>query len=419
MIKIAEIIAIGDEILGGRTVDTNSSWLAAELKKCGILIAKKQVVSDSLDEIFLALDQIKNTTKFVFISGGLGPTRDDLTKDVITKYFGGTLEFDQEIYDNLAERYKIRGKDFLEINKEQCYFPDNAEKILNSIGTATGMVFTKNECTYFVLPGVPQEFKGMYEHIVLPDICSKIENQYEEINLRTTGIPESELAVYVEKVMQNYTDILLGYYPSYHGVDLRLSAVSKSDKIRKLVRDLKSELGDIIYEEGYGDLVETLAELIKNSKYSFAVAESCSGGLVSHRITSFSGASDYFKEGIVVYSNEAKMKYLDVQNITLDKFGAVSRETVTEMLKGLKKRSGADICAAISGIAGPGGGSVEKPVGTVWMGVAFQDKEIVIEKHFTNNRKRNIHLSTQALINLIRLFVLDSPQLGKINQYWK
>lgn len=419
MKRTAEIIAIGNEILSGNTVDTNSAWLAARLKSCAILISRKQVIADEKSDIIAALDLIRPETEFVFLSGGLGPTRDDRTKAVITHYFGGELVFREEIFTELSERYRIRGKAFLERNREQCVFPSNAEVIPNQIGTAPGMHFSAGDRQYFIMPGVPSEMKSMVDKHILPMICRSAEAEFMELNLRTTGIPESELTLLTEDIMADFQELDIGYYPGYHGVDIRLSAMGVNDRINELAGLLRKKLGDIIYSEGQADLIQVIAGLLRKRNLKLALAESCTGGLMAHRITKYPGASDFFLESTVVYSDKAKMDRLKVKDETLKKHGAVSRETVAEMLSGLQESSGADLCAAISGIAGPSGATPEKPLGTVWMGVLLNGNMTILEKHFSNDRIRNIHLSAQVLFNMIRLVLIDSPQMELLEKYWK
>ncbi len=419
MTRQAEIIAIGNEILGGHTIDTNSSWLASQLKDCGVLVRRKQVVRDSREDVLLALSQIHDSTEFIFISGGLGPTRDDITKEIIAEYFSDSLEFNEDIYQDLKSRYGHRGQDFLDKNRNQAIFPKNATRIFNDLGSASGISYTRDGKQYFVMPGVPAELKGMCQVRIFPMICDSSHDGYSEVTLRTTGIPESELAARIETVFQDYDSVNIGYYPSYSGVDLRLGEEGDGPHLDELVNALTAVLGDFIYAEGTTDMVEVVSRMMTSDNLSLALAESCTGGYVAHRITSCAGASAYLREGLVVYSNDAKIKRLGVNPETLDKYGAVSRETVLEMLRGLHRSSGAQICAAVSGIAGPEGGSPEKPVGTVWLGVSDGQKELCVQKHFSQDRTRNIHLSAQALLDLVRLLLADSRQLDEHNSYWK
>jgi len=415
----AEIIAIGNEILAGHTVDTNSSWISTALRRCGITVRKKQVISDKREEIQSALKQVRPDSDLIFISGGLGPTRDDITKQVISEFFQCELVFDAAIFEELRQRYRIRGQAFLEKNRGQAYFPFGAEKIVNHLGTATGMLFRRGEQRYFVMPGVPSEMKTMMDREILPQLCVTRELSLREGVLRTTGIPESELAALVEPMMKEFEDIELGYYPGYHGVDLRFSAEGSEEVLDGVLEAVKAALGDIVYSDDSRDLVTVLSDLLRERGQTLALAESCSGGLAAHKLTMVPGASQVLREGLVTYSNESKMKRLGLAAELLESFGAVSRETVAAMLQGLRDSSDADLFAAVSGIAGPDGGSEEKPVGTVWMGVADREKELIVLKHFSSDRTRNIQFSAQNLLNLIRLFILDSPQTAVLKEYWK
>lgn len=404
----AEIIVIGDEVLGGYTIDTNSSWISQELNRCGIETRRKMTVSDTEESIVWALNAIHPDTKLVFITGGLGPTRDDRTKAIITRYFGGSLYLDETLLAALKERFARMNRPFIASNETQAWLPDNARIIPNRYGTAQGMIFQKGECRFIVMPGVPMEMKGIMSDTVLPEICQQQEEQYVEITLRTTGIFESALAERIEPIFEKFPAVKLGYYPGYRGVDLRLGQMvsDKDADIYKAKAELLADLKEFYYAENTTDITEVVAGLLNGRQWTMAVAESCTGGTLAQRITANPGASEYFREGIVTYSNEAKIKYLGVKPETLDQFGAVSAQVVTEMAEGMRRVSGADIVAAVSGIAGPDGGSDEKPVGLVYVAVATAERTIWREYRFFRRREQNIQFSAQAALNLVRMELL-------------
>lgn len=400
----AEIIVIGDEVLGGYTVDTNSSWISQQLNPCGIETRRKMVVSDTEEEIVWALNAVHPSTQLIFITGGLGPTRDDRSKAIITRYFGGDLYLDENLLTALKERFTRMNRPFTENNRSQAWLPDNAEIIPNHHGTAQGMIFTKAAQKYFVMPGVPMEMKGMMTETILPQYCRVSEEKYVEITMRTTGIFESALAEKIEAIFEKYPNVKLGYYPGYRGVDLRIGQLvtDSNAEIYQVQTELIRGLKGFYYGEGTTDITEIIAALLKEKKWTIAIAESCTGGTIAQRITANPGASHYFKEGIVTYSNDAKMKYLGVKAETLEDFGAVSEQVATEMAEGMRIHSGADISVAVTGIAGPDGGSDDKPVGMVYAAVSTEKRSLCRLYQFFRRREQNIQFSTQAALNLVR-----------------
>jgi nicotinamide-nucleotide amidase len=407
MRRQAEIIVIGDEVLGGYTIDTNSAWISQQLSKCGIETRRKQVVSDIPDEIHLAMSRVATKTDLIFITGGLGPTRDDLTKSAITDYFGGKLILDEAYLDELRQRFAAMNRPFNENNISQAYIPDNAGVIPNQHGTALGMHFQKDGKDWFVMPGVPMEMKGMMTETILPEFCRENDNDWTEITLRTTGIFESALAEIVEPQFEDYLDLKLAFYPGPRGVDLRIGG-PRGERLEQAAARLRSFLKAWYYADGTKDLSALLGEMLLSRGMKLAVAESCTGGLIAHRITANPGSSQWFLEGIISYSNEAKMRYLGVQAETLEKYGAVSEATVNEMAEGLLKSSGADITVAVSGIAGPDGGTPDKPVGTTFIAAAMKHQSIAAHFRFFRGRDKNKEFAAQAALNLARQLLQES-----------
>ncbi len=407
MRKQAEMIIIGDEVLGGYTIDTNSAWISQQLAKCGVETFRKQVVSDIPEEIHLALSRVAPASELVFITGGLGPTRDDRTKAAIAEFFGGKLILDEVYLEELRQRFARMHRPFNENNVSQAYVPDNAQTIPNRNGTALGLHFQKDGKAWFVMPGVPMEMKGMMEESILPMVCHEDAQAWTEITLRTTGIFESALAEIVEPKFLNYSDIKLAFYPGPRGVDLRIGG-PRGERLEAAATMLRNFLQEWYYADGTKDLSAILGEMLVSRNMKLAVAESCTGGLIAHRITANPGSSSWFLEGIVSYSNEAKIHYLGVKPETLEKFGAVSEATVIEMAEGLLQRSKADLTIAVSGIAGPGGGTSEKPVGTTFIATAMKHKTVAQQFHFFRGRDKNKEFAAQAALNLARKLLQES-----------
>lgn len=403
MTVFAEIISIGDEILSGSTLDTNAHWLTCELTDMNISVIRRHTISDDRDEIVHALKSVSPKTDIVMITGGLGPTRDDITKKTITEYFSGMLVFSDEYYKNILEKLKKRNPLIPASNKEQAFIPDNAEILPNVTGTAAGLLFRDKGRRIFVLPGVPSEMKQIFSESIGPVLKKLTLEKFRILIFRTTGIMESEIVDRIDEGLDKFNDIKVGYYPSVFGVTLKI-ALRKDDP--REVEDIRTyiykAIGEYIFTEDNRDLTEVVAALLLSKKWRLAVAESCTGGLISHRITENSGSSRYFLEGRITYSNESKINQLGVSLHTLNKFGAVSKETVIEMAEGLKKISEAEVVLSISGIAGPGGGTPDKPVGTVWICVITPDKMETRHILFNKSRSLNKAYASQAALELLR-----------------
>ncbi|MDZ7797220.1 MAG: CinA family nicotinamide mononucleotide deamidase-related protein [Candidatus Marinimicrobia bacterium] len=402
----AEIINIGDELLAGHTVNANAAWISRSLRSAGIAVSRHIVIPDEKNAIIYALDHLLDTTSYVFITGGLGPTGDDRTKAVISAYFGGDLVFMPEIYKKVEEFFRARGRTPSPANREQAYQPDNAELVPNSRGTASGMIFRKERRTYYVMPGVPFEMQSMMTDSILPKLTGGTGVRDVELQINTFGIPESELADMITEHFPGIEkDIILGYYPSLRGITLRL----RSHKMKTLEawhKKIRSLLGDAVYAVNGGSLASCVVRMCREKQISLASAESCTGGLIGDMITDIPGASDIYKQGYIVYSNEAKNQLLGVDPGLIKKYGAVSRECVTAMAEGLRKVSNCDIAVAVSGIAGPSGGSSEKPVGTVWIAVFYKTKITANKLSFDRGRRNNKEFSANTALNAVRLAMI-------------
>ena len=404
---LAEIINIGDELLAGHTLNTNAIWMSKELKNIGIKVIKHIVIADEKESIIEALDQVARGTNYIFITGGLGPTEDDRTKAVITSYFGGQLEFSVEAYKWVEEFFTKRGRIPSERNKGQAIIPNNAERIINKMGTASGMIFRKDGKSFFVMPGVPYEMQNMMTESILPELAKYSKVLNTELQVNTFGLPESEIADRIMDVMPDIEqEMSIGYYPSVKGITIRLSGSDKL-KVEKAQMKIQKLLGDSVYSLLNKSIAEIVVNICKNKGLIITVAESCTGGSIADMITNVPGSSTVFKEGFIVYSNEAKIRSLRVEPYILDKYGAVSEETVEAMAKGLKNKTGADIAIGVSGIAGPDGATPGKPVGLVYLAVAYRERIYIQKINLDRGRIKNKEYAARAALNRVRLALID------------
>jgi nicotinamide-nucleotide amidase len=407
---LAELLTIGDEILYGQIVDTNSQWMSVELDKVGIKVIRKTTVGDQEDEILTAFAEAEKRADIVLITGGLGPTSDDLTKPLLARYFNCKLEIHEEALQEITAFFKSRGREMIEPNRQQAALPVCCTKITNPIGTAPGMWFEKNGKVFMSMPGVPHEMKKMMTERVIHKLKEKFQtpNIYHRV-IRTIGIGESFLAEKIATWENSLPEhIKLAYLPSLGEVKLRLTGFSNSsthleNEIDVLVEKLKVIAGDYIY--GYGDesIEVAIGKMLRQRNLTISMAESCTGGYLSHLITSVPGCSDYFLGSMVPYAYEIKMRQLGVKPEVLEKYGAVSEPTIIEMANIVRAKFNTDIGVATSGIAGPGGATPEKPVGMVW--IAYSDKHQTVTKklQISTDRAINIKMASAAVLNLIRL----------------
>ena len=409
----ADIITIGDEILIGQITDTNSVFIAEKLNNSGFEIRQITSVADTKEHIFEVLDEVSKYTDLVVITGGLGPTEDDLTKQTLADYFGSKLILNEDVLEDVKQFVRNKGFTLNERNIKQAEIPDNCKIIRNKNGTAAGMWFEKDDTVFISMPAVPFEMKEMFEVRVLPLLKEKFKlPKVIHKNILTYGFPESSLAEKLSDWEQNlHSKISLAYLPSPERIRLRLSMIcdteEKADKILNAeVQKLKDIIGENIFGCGDGFLQDSLAEILKEKNVTVSTAESCTSGNIARLITSVPGSSSYFKGGIAAYSNDVKTALLKVSEETLEKYGAVSKEVVEQMVKGQLELFNTDYGIAVSGIAGPDGGTEEKPVGTTW--IAVGNKEKIIAKKYTFGTRRLLNVrfaSTRAMDNL-RRFIL-------------
>jgi nicotinamide-nucleotide amidase len=406
----AELLTIGDEILYGQIIDTNTQWLGLELTNIGIKIIRKTSVGDIEEEILTAFAEAEKRADIVLITGGLGPTSDDLTKPCLGKFFNCELKIHEEALQEVTEFFKSRGRELTEVNRQQASLPICCNKITNKMGTAPGMWFQRNNKVFISMPGVPHEMKRMMTDIIIPRLQKTFTTPIiHHTVIHTAGIGESFLAEKISSWEQSLPKHFgLAYLPSLGEVKLRLTAMgdNKNELVTQaeaLIEKLKLIAGDYIFGFGETSLEAVVGTMLSKKKLTLAIAESCTGGYLSHLITSIPGSSDYFRGSIIPYAYEIKMRELGVSTQTLEKHGAVSEPTIIEMATLVRKKFNTDIGVATSGIAGPGGETPEKPVGTVWIAYSDKHKTITRKLQLSKDRMINIRLASVNALNLIRL----------------
>lgn len=411
----AEIITIGDELLIGQVIDTNSAWMAAQLNTIGVDVKQITSIADTRLQILHTLAEAGNRARVVLISGGLGPTRDDITKQTLCEYFNTNLIIDESALADITAFFARRGISMTELNRKQSEMPALCTSIPNPVGTARGMWFEKENTIYISMPGVPFEMKTIMTDYVLPALKKRFSNTaVVHRTILTTGLGESFLAARIEAWENSLPGyIKLAYLPQPGIVRLRLTARGcHEDKLQKEINTLTENLYNLIPELIFGEGTETLegviGKLLLSKKQTMATAESCTGGSIAQKITSVAGSSAYYKGSVVAYSNEIKQQVLNINHELLARNGAVSREVVEQMAQGACRVLNTNWAISVSGIAGPDGGTVEKPVGTVWIGVAGPDGVTAQKFLFGDNRERNIVRATVAALNMLRSKILQS-----------
>ena len=408
----AEIITIGDELLYGQIQDFNSSFISEKLTDEGIDVVFKTSVGDDINRIAEAFNIARLRADVIIASGGLGPTSDDLTKKAVVKAFKRNLVFHQEILKQIEDLFHKRGSPMPKINQNQALIPQGAKALSNLWGVAPGIFLQDKETVFFALPGVPVEMKWMLENEVLPILrAKKPEHFILHRKLKTTGISESALYEKIEKLIDPKREIKVAFLPGYLGVDIRLTTESRDKnqaqvKIDEFEQKIREVLGTYIYGVDEQTLEEEVGKLLLERKKTIAVAESCTGGLIGARFTNISGSSKYFERGVVTYSNEAKTELLGVPKEIIEKYGAVSEEVAILMAEGVRKLAKTDYGLSVTGIAGPTGGTPQKPVGLVFIGFAHENDSFSQKFLFGEDRKSNRERASQAALNLVRLFLI-------------
>ncbi|MCX6238512.1 MAG: competence/damage-inducible protein A [Bacteroidia bacterium] len=409
----ADLITIGDEILIGQIVDTNSAWMAQQLNDEGINVHQITSISDQPEHIISTLNESGKKASLVLVTGGLGPTKDDRTKSALCTFFGTQLIENKEVLEHINQLLIPRGIAINTLNREQAHVPATAIILPNKLGTAPGLLFNHEGTIFVFMPGVPFEMKYLMENEVLPRI-KKLFNTSTIIHrtVLTQGLPESILAERIDDWEDSLPEcISLAYLPSPESMRLRLSARGDDKEyLSNLLEQNIKELTEIIpgYIFGYEDdtMAGNIGKILKEKGLTVSVAESCTGGNIAHFFTLNPGSSEYFKGGVVAYSNEIKVKLLGIDPQLIAENGAVSKEVVEAMAVAVRQLLQTDYAIATSGIAGPGGGIPEKPVGTVWIAAADSDSVVSKTFNFGNNRKRNIIRSSQTALNMLRLQLL-------------
>jgi len=405
----ASILTIGTELLIGQVLDTNAHWLSQELNKLGITIVERRTINDNHELIIDSIRELSLKSNFILTTGGLGPTKDDITKKAIADYLEVDLHYDEEIYKRIVYAFEIRNIPITSAHKEQCYFPDGVKLLENKLGTAPGMLLEKENISLISMPGVPYEMKYIFENGVKAFLATRnIEITSAHRTIRTVGVGET----IIEQKIQDIEDRLLpnysiAYLPSIAQVRVRISgkdddANALNSQLEKYKTEISQQIEEYVY--GFGDIQfqEAIQKIMIENGQTLSLAESCTGGYLSHIITEVPGCSAYYKGSIVAYSYEAKMKHLGVSEELLAKYGAVSEETVISMAEGCKVVMNSDFAISASGIAGPGGGMPNKPVGTVW--IACTDGQTTKTRKLTLSKDRLINIKYTAIqaLNLLR-----------------
>jgi nicotinamide-nucleotide amidase len=412
MITTAEIISIGDELLYGQTLDTNAHWISNKLDEYNIKVFQRTTIGDDADQILNAFATAAERVDIVLITGGLGPTKDDLTKSLLAEYFGVGMVRHEEVLRDITLLFAKASREVTALNAQQADLPANCQKITNPVGTAPGMWFYEKNTVFVAMPGVPYEMKSIMTQGILPKLHEMFSKGVLHHHIiKTIGITESNLSDLIEDWEVNLPNhIKLAYLPTKGQVKLRMTG--SGDDLNTLKQEIDAlkmaimpKIAKYVYGFGTDSLEGVIGQLLNNNNLTLATAESCTGGYLAHMITSVPGSSRYFKGSVIAYSNEVKITQLGVSTEDLKQQGAVSEEVAKAMAEGVRKELNADIAIATTGIAGPDGGTAEKPVGTVW--IAYSDKHKTLAKKFNFSRDRTfiVHWSALAALNMIRLNV--------------
>ena len=396
----AEIISVGTEILLGDIVNTNAQYVAKELASIGIEVYHQSTVGDNVERLYECFKESLERSDVVITTGGLGPTKDDLTKEVAAKFFGQELVLHEPSWEYIKSLIQRRGKEIAPNNKKQAYFPESAIILKNNNGTAPGAILKKDDKAIIVLPGPPKEMKAMFNESVMPYLNQFTDFKLISKTLRLYGIGESDLEIAIMDILDEQTNPTVALYAKEMEVTIRLTAKATDEEealklIEPVENRIRERVGKFIYTnddkyngESQNVLEEIVAKLLVEKDLKVATAESCTGGMVASALIDYPGISSVFLEGCVTYSNESKIKRLGVKEETLNKYGAVSEETAIEMAKGIAEGLGADIGLSTTGVAGPGGGTDEKPVGLVYTAVYFKGEIKVYKNIYNGNRQK-------------------------------
>jgi nicotinamide-nucleotide amidase len=409
----ATVITIGDEILIGQIIDTNSAYIGQKFNELGVKIHEIISCGDDATHIVSALDRASATSQIVLMTGGLGPTKDDITKKTLVDYFHTELVLNEEVWEKMKQIFAKRGPEVLEMNRSQAMMPKDAIMLPNMRGTAQGMWFERNGVVFISMPGVPHEMKHLIETQVIERLKQKFSfPRIVHASIMTAGAGESMIATKLKDFEEALPEnIKLAYLPDLGVVRLRLTGRGDDEAIKAEVETQKSKmksiLGNYVFCDGEEKLESVIGKILLGHKATVSCAESCTGGYISHLLTSVPGSSKYFEGSVISYSYDIKERFLGVKQSTLNTVGAVSEECVREMLAGLLRTTGTTYGISVSGIAGPDGGTPEKPVGTVWIAVGTKDKAVAKKFQFFTSRVENIRVFSNAALNLLRLLILE------------
>lgn len=402
-----EIITIGNEVLSGRTLDTNFAFLARALEEASVAVGWHSTVGDTADRIAEALRRALARADGVVVTGGLGPTPDDITRKAVATVLGRPLQLDDEVLTRIRERGKRAGRKLPVSVESQALLPRGATVWPNPLGTAPGLLLLEDEKPVILLPGVPQEMEGLATQFVVPYLRQRTGLAVESFTLRTAGVFESQLHEHIGTLPQGWPGATLAYLPSYFGVDLRVtmtgpSASVVSETAARAYAELKERVAPVIYAEGTRVIEEVVGEALAGKGWRVATAESCTGGLLARRITDVPGSSGWFERGFITYSNASKVDLVGVSEADIESHGAVSAPVAEQLAQGARERAGVEMGVGITGIAGPGGGSEEKPVGLVFIGIASPGGKAVRKYRFAGTRKTIRERAAQTALDLMR-----------------
>ena len=410
----AQIITIGDEILIGQIIDTNSAWMGQQLNMQGIQVGKIVTVSDTHKDITKAVDAALSEADIILLTGGLGPTKDDITKKALADYFGVDMRFSESTYNRIQRLFQKFGKSMTKAHHEQSYMPANADILMNKMGTAPGMWFEHKGKVLVSMPGVPYEMKYLMEAEVLPKLKKQFPGKpIAHRTILTVGEGESRIADLIDPFIEALpANIKMAYLPGTGQVRLRLTGTGDDENelnalLDKKVEELKPLIAELVFGFEKEKLEEVVGRMLLEKGKTLATAESCTGGFLAHKITSIPGSSAYFMGSVIAYSNAVKMNQLNVKPDTLKNHGAVSEETVKEMMQGALDLLKTDLAIAISGVAGPDGGTPEKPVGTIWIAIGDKNNTKTYQLNLWKDRMKNIEYTTTVALNVIRKFLLE------------
>ncbi len=403
----AEIVTIGSEILTGLTVNTNAAFIGERLTDAGVDVRAVVTVDDKEADIRAAVETALSRAGLVICTGGLGPTNDDVTKKAVADCFGRELVLLPEAMARIEAAFRAMGRHMAPANRLQALIPEGAEPVPNPVGQAPGFILSRDGCTLIVLPGVPSEMRAMMDETVIPRLRAAAGTASAVLALRTSGLPESDVGSRLEDFPSLFPDVRVGFYPDSTGVTVRLMtfgalAEACDNRVRQAGESAKNRLGRAVFGTGSDSLESVIGRLLAESGRTLAVAESCTGGLISHRLTNVSGSSAYFIRGVVAYHNNAKTALLGVPKSLLEKHGAVSAECAAAMAEGIRSSAGTDFGLSATGIAGPSGGSAEKPVGLVFISCADSSGTVTEKHRFLRERLWNKERSATAALDLLR-----------------